>query len=307
MDKKKVIKYVAITYAAAWALQIVGSVFFINNQTMTGKLVFQGCLSVCMFAPLLAALLVKADFRGMGWKPKFKGNIGWLFFCAYIATGITTAAGAVLFFQLFPTTFDTFGSYTIAQYEAIGQDFNKILEESGMTYQTYMLASIPGMLFAPFINTFLAIGEEAGWRGFLYPELNKGMGRVKTWIVGGIIWGAFHFPAMLIAGFEYGTDYLGAPWLGLAVFTLMCIFMGMLEEIVYDRTKCIWFAALFHGSFNAMATIPQLFMNANSPDTAYYMVLGPLPNGLIAGVPMFILAIIMGVWALKNKGKKVAS
>ena len=82
---------------------------------------------------------------------------------------------------------------------------------------------------------------------------------------------------------------------------------GMLEEIVYDRTKCIWFAALFHGSFNAMATIPQLFMNANSPDTAYYMVLGPLPNGLIAGIPMFILAIIMGAWALKNKGKKVAS
>ena len=307
MDKKKVIKYVAITYAFAWALQIIGSVFVINHQDMTGKLVFQGCLSVCMFAPLMAALLVKADFRGMGWKPKFKGNIGWLFFCAYIATAVTTAAGAVLFFRLFPTAFDAAGSYTIAQYEAVGQDFNQVLEQAGMTYQTYIIASIPGMLFAPFINTFLAIGEEVGWRGFLYPELNKSMSRVKTWIIGGIIWGVFHFPSMLIAGYEYGTDYLGAPWLGLAAFTLTCIFLGMLEEIVYDRTKCIWFPALLHGSFNAMATIPQLFMNANSPDTAYYMVLGPLPNGLIAGVPMFILAMIMGVWVIRNNGKKVTA
>ena len=307
MDKKKVIKYVAITYAVAWALQIVGSVYFINNQTMTGKLVFQGCLSVCMFAPLLAALLVKADFKGMGWKPKFKGNIGWLFFSAY-ALIIPTALGAALFFGIFPSLFDGSGLMLIAQAEEQGVNLMEMLEQTGMDMKTYIIVQlVPSVLIAPFINIITAIGEEAGWRGFLYPELNKGMSRVKTWIVGGIIWGAFHFPAMLIAGFQYGTDYLGAPWLGLAAFTLMCIFMGMLEEIVYDRTKCIWFAALFHGSFNAMATIPQLFMNANSPDTAYYMVLGPLPNGLIAGVPMFILAVIMGAWALKNKGKKVAS
>ena len=87
----------------------------------------------------------------------------------------------------------------------------------------------------------------------------------------------------------------------------MCIFLGMLEEIVYDRTKCIWFPALLHGSINAMATIPQLFMNANSPNIDYYMVLGPLPNSLIAGIPTFILAVILGAWVIRNKGKKVSS
>lgn len=306
MDKKKVVKFVVITFVLAWVLETIGSVYLLGHQDMTGKSVFQGCLVVCMFTPILSALLVKADFRGMGWKPKFKGNIRWLFFCAYIPA-VVTAAGAALFFLIFPALFDTSGSYMMAQYKAMGLDLDQVLRESGMTYQTYMIANIPGMLFAPFINIFAAIGEEAGWRGFLYPELNKSMGRVKTWIAGGIIWSVFHFPAMLIGGYEYGMEYLGAPWLGLLVFTLMCIFMGIMEEVVYDKTKCIWFPALLHGSINAMATIPQLFMNANSSDTAYYMVLGPLPNGLIAGVPMFILAVIVGAWALKNKGKKVMS
>jgi len=82
MDKKIVIKFVCITYAIAWTLQIIGSLYAVNNPGITGTMVFRGCLAVCMFAPLLAALLVKADFKGMGWKPKFKGNIGWLFFGA---------------------------------------------------------------------------------------------------------------------------------------------------------------------------------------------------------------------------------
>ena len=57
MDKKKVIKYVAITYAVAWALQIIGSLYAVNNPGMTGTMVFRGSLAVCMFAPLVAALI----------------------------------------------------------------------------------------------------------------------------------------------------------------------------------------------------------------------------------------------------------
>ena len=106
---------------------------------------------------------------------------------------------------------------------------------------------------------------------------------------------------MLIAGYEYGLDYIGSPWLGLITFTVFCIVLGILEEIVYDRTKCIWFPALLHGSINAVATLPQLFMNANDPDIAKYMVLGPLPNGLIAMIPIIIFAAAMAAWSIKRK------
>jgi len=303
MDKKKVIKFVVITYLIAWTIQIIVSLYMVNNPGMTGTLVFQAGLSVCMFTPLIAALISKASFRGMGWKPKFKGNIGWLFFAAYGVIPFVIA-GAALFFLIFPDLFDTNGSYLMAQAEAAGQDIKTQMEQMGMSYMTYVLTSIPTFLIAPFINISTAIGEEAGWRGFLYPELNKKFSRPVTWIIGGVIWAAFHFPCIIIGGYEYGFNYIGRPWAGLIVFTVFCVSLGAVEEIVYSKTKCIWYAALLHGAINASATLPTLFMNAESADLDKYMVLGPLPNGIIAGLPLFILAVIMGI-AVVRREKKV--
>ena len=301
MDKKKVIKFVVITYVIAWTLQIIGSLYLVNNPGMTGTMVFQGCLAVCMFAPLVAALIANRNLKGMGWKPKFKGNIGWLFFAAYVTIPLM-ALGAALFFVIFPNLFDGSGSMLIAQTEAQGVDLGKMLEQSGIDIRTYMIIqTVPAALIAPFINIITAIGEEAGWRGFLYPEINKSFGKIGTWLIGGTIWGVFHFPAMIFGGYEYGFDYIGTPVLGLVTFTVCCIVLGILEEVIYDRTKCIWYAALLHGSFNAIATIPQLFMNANDPDINKYLILGPLPNGLISMIPFAVFAVILGAWSIRRK------
>ena len=194
MDTKKVIKFVVITYLIAWTIQIAVSLYKVNNPGMTGTTVFQMGLAVCMFAPLVAALISKAGFKGMGWKPKFKGNVGWLFFAAYGVIPVV-AAGAALFFVIFPNFFDTTGSYYIAATESAGVDIAEELAKAGMSIQTYTLVSMAALIYAPFINIFTAIGEEAGWRGFLYPELNKKFNRPVVWIIGGSIWAAFHFPA----------------------------------------------------------------------------------------------------------------
>jgi len=307
MDKKKVIKFVVITLLISWTIQIIVSLYMVNNPGMTGTMAFQVGLAVCMFIPLIAALISKANFKSMGWKPKFKGNLGWLFFAAYGMIPLVIA-GAALFFLMFPDFFDTTGSYLFAQSEAAGVDLAAELERSGMSYQTYVLTGLPMFLLAPFFNISTAIGEEAGWRGFLYPELNKKFGRASTWLIGGIIWAIFHFPCIILGGYEYGFDYIGSPWLGLIVFTVFCITAGIIEEIVFSKTKCIWYAALLHGSINAIASMPVLFANANNSDLNKYMILGPLPNGIIAGLPMIILAVIMGIAVIrKEKRSKEAA
>ena len=305
MDKKKIIKYAAITYAIAWALQIAGSLYMLNNPDMTGQYVFKGSLAVCMFAPLLATLIVNKNLRGMGWKPQIKKNFKWLIFAAYAMAPVTLIGGA-LFYIIFPSLFDTSGSYLIAQNAESGVDLEKMIRESGLTMQTYMIIQlVPSLIIAPFLNIITAIGEEIGWRGFLYPELNKSLSRAKTWIIGGVFWAVFHFPAMLLGGYEYGFDYIGSPWFGLMVFTLFCITAGIIEEIVYDKTKSIWYAALLHGSINAFLTIPPVFLNANEQAMIdRYAVFGPFGTGLITGLPMLILAIIMGI-AVLRKDKEV--
>lgn len=308
MDTKKVIKYVVVTYAIAWSIQTVVSLYMIDDPSQKGLLVFQVGLAACMFAPLIAALIVRADFRNMGWKPKFKGNIGWLFFAAYIALPLTVI-GAALFYAIFPDLFDLTGSVLAVQGEQSGIDIMAQLEAQGLNYGTYLALSLgPAVVFAPFINISTAIGEEAGWRGFLYPELKKRFSYPVTWIIGGAIWAAFHFPAMLIAGYEYGTNYIGHPWLGLIAFTLFCIMIGIIEQIVYDKTKCIWYAALFHGSINAMLTIPPVFENAYAADKLEQIaVLGPGGTGLIIALPFFILAIVMGISVIRKNSKSEAA
>ena len=307
MNKKNVIMFIAITYAVAWAIQIPVSIFLNNHPGNLGTMVFQAGLAVCMFAPLLATLIVRKNLKGMGWKPVFKGNIKWLIFAAYVMIPLAALGGA-LFYAVFPNLFDMSGSVTIAQGQKQGVDIVAQLEQQGLTLQSYLVISlISGVLIAPFFNIITAIGEEIGWRGYLYPELNKSLSRAKTWILGGIIWSVFHFPAIIIGGYEYGKDYVGSPWLGPVVFTLFCITAGILEEIVYDKTKCIWYPALLHGSINALATIPQVFSNANEQELLdKYAVFGPFGTALLVALPTMILAVIMGIIVTRrNKEVKV--
>ncbi len=307
MDTKKVIKFTAVTLGIAWAIQIAVSIFSLKVGGMTGTSVFRGGLAVCMFAPLVSALISKADFRKMGWKPRLKGNVKWIFFALFVPI-ILTFLGFALFFAIWPDLFSLDGSYFLKTVEELGMDpaeYMASIDQTGMSMPSLlMLTVLECMTFAPFINMFLAIGEEAGWRGFLYPELNKSFGKVKTWVIGGVIWAAFHYPAIILAGYEYGTDNIGGPVLGIITFTLFCIILGIIHEIIYDKTKCIWFPALLHGSINAAITLYQIVLNGNRlEDVNRLMVFGPGYNGLISMIPAVILTVIMAAFVLKREKK----
>ena len=302
MNKKKVIIFTVLTLVLSNAFAVAAAMIAKGiSDPLKSTSFFKTSLSVMMFIPLIMAIVVKADFRGMGIKPRLKGNAKWIVFSLLVPMLLTVLAAA-LFFIIFPDLFDINGSYFREYNIQMGMDVVAILESKGMSYKGYVLINVIGCLtYIPFINMFIAVGEEVGWRGFLYPELRKGFGRVKTWIIGGIIWGAFHFGAMLAGGYEYGFDYIGAPVLGLVTFCISCIALGILHEVIYDRTKSIWFPALFHGSVNAAMTTTMCCISASNPEKlAKYQVLGPYANGLISGIPVLIAAIILGAYALKK-------
>ena len=308
MDKKKVIKFTVITFAIAWTIQIIASIIARNVEGLAGTYIFQGSMMVVMFAPLIASIIAKTGVKSIGWKPRLNGNVKWLFFAIFMPL-LFTALGAAFFFLFRPDLFSLDGSYMLKTVESLGMDpveYEESLKQSGLSLQMLSLISVVQCVtYAPFINMFLAIGEEAGWRGFLYPELNKKFSRAVTWVIGGAIWAAFHFPAMLIAGYEYGTDYIGAPVLGLVAFTITCITWGMFHEVIYSKTKCIWFAALLHGAINAAATLFQLVINGNKMDEIQkLMVFGPGPHGLISVIPTIVIAVILAVTVLKEGKNK---
>lgn len=279
--KNRLAAYLLWAFGVAWILQIAAGMMFRSGA----GLAYSALLAVSMFAPLLAAVLSGAGIRGMGWKPRIKGNIRWIM-GAWFGPAVWGTMGAILYFLMVPNALDTSFSYLP---NVLGAEGVRQMESSGLSVQQYVISScVASLTYAPWLNMLFAIGEEAGWRGVLYPALKSRWGVLKGRIAGGIIWGVWHWPIMLLAGYEYGTSYWGAPVTGPLLFCLIAASMGILLDFFYENTNCIWIPALCHGAINAFAGIPTIFLN---PAYGDWLLLGPLMVGLVGGLPMILLAV----------------
>ena len=290
--------FLVLAFGGAWPLQCVGSWFALRGNQMG----FTVALSVSMFVPLAALLLVRRGFghapTGVRWKLGLKGRwkqtLGW-WVASFAALPVLVGLGAVVYFAVFPHRLDLTGSYIL---QTLGQAAYDEMTAMGMTpILMVVLTLVQAATFAGAFNALLAVGEEAGWRGFMYPELKKLLGcGVKARIVGGAIWGAWHWPVMVLAGYEYGFGYWGEPWLGMVLFCLVCICLGTLIDLAYEKTGSIWGAAVAHGAVNAAASAPMLVLNMADPGQP---TLGPAPMGIVALLPMLALT----VWVLAKQAK----
>lgn len=294
--KDQVVKYLIWTFAPAYIVQICAALLYSRSRTL-GQLL----IAAMMFVPALGAVIAGADVKSMGWRPRIRKNIGTILI-AWFAPAVLTAAGAALYFMIFPDHFDLSGGYlsSVVGAEALGQ-----LREQGISYPMYVLVSfIGGITYAPPINMLTALGEEIGWRGFLYPQLRARFGRCKGWLLGGFIWGVWHWPLIWLIGYEYGeaagnpSGYIGFPVTGMLLFCVITAGLGIIHDRLYEKSGSIWVTALFHGAFNAAATLPLAVCLA---DTGSARLLGPASNGIIAGLPLLAAAVII---LLRSGGKK---
>ena len=134
----------------------------------------------------------------------------------------------------------------------------------------------------------------------MYPYLKDRFGVAKGRIIGGIIWGIWHWPLIIFAGYEYGTDYLGAPVAGPVAFCLIATVFGILLDYFYEKTECILVPAIAHGAINGTATLPSLLFD---PDHFELSIFGPVSVGVISIIPMLIFAAVV----LKRPGMALSS
>ena len=279
-DKSRVVKYLVWTFALAYLIQFGVGLLYQRGNMLIGQLVMAGM----MFVPMLGVLLSGGKLSGMGWRLQIKKNIKAILI-GWFVPAVLTAIGAALYFIIFPGHFDLSGS-------SMGPAALEQLKVQGISYPMYVLISLVSSLtYAPLLNTFVSLGEEIGWRGFLYPQLRAKLGREKGWLLGGIIWGAWHWPLIGLIGYEYGTEYFGFPVVGMLVFCVFTIAMGILCDWLYEQSGSIWVPSICHGAINAAGTLPLAIC---LPNTGSARLLGPMPNGLIAGLPILITAVLLG-------------
>lgn len=106
-----------------------------------------------------------------------------------------------------------------------------------------------------FLNAIPALGEEIGWRGWLFPRLLR-LGSVPAILISGVVWGVWHAPLLLLG---YNYPYSSGP-VAIACMSGMCIVFGALLGWLRLYSNSVWPAALAHGVSNASVGFGVLFL-----------------------------------------------
>ena len=251
--------YLLISFTIPWACWII-----MNLNGLYESNIYMIISALLMWLPGVSAVFVhlirKEPMIKFSWKPSIRKNLK-QYLTAWFMPVILTFLSCAVYFLVFRNDFSLLNIETIA----LPLPLFLLLS---------LIAIIPGAVF----NMFFALGEETGWRGFLYPELSKRFGRSKACIITGVVWGFWHTP-INIMGYNYGLGYPGYPITGIAAMCLSCIVLGTWCSYLAESTNSIWAPALFHGSINAAGASGLIFMK---PNASY--LLGPGITGVIPSI-----------------------
>ncbi len=146
----------------------------------------------------------------------------------------------------------------------------------GEQVNTLMLIA-EGLLFGCTVNAVIALGEEIGWRGFLYSQLSGG--RFRKSVIIGIIWALWHWPLIALGYLNFPTSKL----FGLPAFAITLIPMTYVMLALRER-EGVYSTSAFHGVVNGLLGLEYLAL-FQLPDW-----LRP-PAGLGGAIGWIVLAI----------------
>ncbi|MBR6478040.1 MAG: CPBP family intramembrane metalloprotease [Lachnospiraceae bacterium] len=148
------------------------------------------------------------------------------------------------------------------------------------------------ILFAQvYYVAFVTAGEELGWRALLYDKLEILMGTNGAIILGGILWGVWHFPVLYYVGINFGKDYPGFPYLGILLMCVATVFLGAPLWLVRKMSGSVIPACLFHGVIDSVCSgFLTLFLTqeAAMKYTFQIGIYGFVLPCVIVGIPSWI-------------------
>ena len=283
--RKRVIIYTILTFLLVWGVMIPYSICGgkYNSKAMELMLIYS------MLCPALSVIITRKitneGYDMTGPKSMKLGidlrNKKWIFYIlAFILPIVYFDLGELIYYAIFPKTLD----------------FSQ-LNNLGIPKKLLFLLPL-SVIASTFIFSFGALGEEIGWRGYLYPKLEELFGTTKAVIIGGIIWGVWHYPA-LYAGHNFGHNYIGEPWTGFIVFTIFTIVVGAILYYFTKRTDSVWGAAFMHAANNAFSSATILGLAYSDKKISGLALESPI-RLLIISIPV----IILGIFSLIRLEKK---
>ena len=136
-----------------------------------------------------------------------------------------------------------------------------------------------------------ALGEEIGWRGFLVPEMSKTFSFTATALISGIVWSLWHYPVLIFADYNAGTDTRYA----MACFTIMVIAISFVFAWMRLKSGSLWTGALLHASHNLYVQNIFTPLTRDTGKTAWFID----EFGLM--LPLVTIAFAVYFWARRGE------
>jgi membrane protease YdiL (CAAX protease family) len=221
-----VIGFVALAYVLAWgaAVALVPHLLrYLSADQTPSKFRAPAIVVVVMYAPAIAAVIMRRFVSKEGLRTSL-GPIRHRL--RYFAVALVAPALAV-------------GLIISAAVGFGGGHF----EPGANIFVLVLVVAVNAIV----VNSFLAFGEEYGWRGYLLPKLLP-LGEIRAGVIVGVIWGFWHAP-LLIAGLNYPhVD----PLVAVALFIPTGVVMSLLFTRLYVASGgSVLVVSLLHGSLNA--------------------------------------------------------
>jgi len=235
-----------------------------------------------MLCPGVSAILTKLifdrDLKGLGWKP---GPAKWLGL-GYV---LPILYGAVIYGIVWLVGLGGFTTDIVAEDVARGMpDASRaqmvVVYTLFLATIVYVRGGLPGSL-----------GEELGWRGFLFPELQRMTSFTTASLISGVAWTLFHLPIMLFS--DYHSD---AP----IAFTVVVFFISTIAHTFVNnwlraRSGSVWPTVLLHTSHNVFVSHVYDTLTARYLLTDYFVT--------EFGLGMLVINVLMAlyVWSRRRE------
>lgn len=254
MNTKKILLFLLIAFGISWTS---AGILYLSGVTYGTGLSMVVVAVFYMMAPAAAALIVhrgiyKQPIKELGLdfkKTKWKGLL-WLpliqfLFCIFY----------VLIIFLFGNLMQIkgFGFYSFSQ-ELLDNRMHETMVAAGLENVPQIpvppaallaITIVTSILIGGIINGIFTLGEELGWRGFLFNEF-KHLGFWKSNLLIGTIWGLWHAPIIL-----QGHNYPEHPYTGVLMMVPLSISLACIMSWLRLKTNSVLGPTLFHGMVNA--------------------------------------------------------
>jgi len=218
------------------------------------------------FAALATCRILRIDPATLGWKWRPVRYVAW----SYAIPVLYALPVYLATWALIRGSF-AFESFAIPLGEAFGFPTHP--------RATTLFLAIPCYaIYGVIRSTSSALGEEIGWRGFLFPRLVGRVGFTVGCVLTGCIWALWHYPGLLFADYNAGTK----PAYALSCFTLMVIADSFIMGWLRLKSGSLWPAAILHASHNLF--IQAIFDRMTSPVGRTLYVTTEFGAGLVLSI-----------------------